>query len=180
MIPTRVSADVTLSRGAKPAAERRLRRSYEAGHRPKLLVVVDEAPDCDKAVYYAARRAARIGARVTLLRVIEPRYGEIGWLTVVDLMQLEAQELLRKYVQRAHEVAGVSAETLVCQGAPAQQILHVIQDDEDIAILVLAAGSTEIGPGALVSDLARTAGTYPIPVVIVPAHLSERELDALS
>jgi hypothetical protein len=56
----------------------------------------------------------------------------------------------------------------------------VIQGDEDIAILVLAAGSTEIGPGALVSDLARTAGTYPIPVVIVPSHLSDQELDALS
>jgi hypothetical protein len=32
----------------------------------------------------------------------------------------------------------------------------------------------------LISDLARTAGAYPIPIVIVPAHLSERELDALS
>lgn len=164
----------------KPAAERRLRRSYDAGHRPKLLVVVDESPDCDKALYYAARRAARIDASVVLLRVIEPSYGEIGWLTVTELMRSEAQELLQNYVQRAQEVAGVSAETLVCEGVPAQQILSVIQDDEDIAILVLAAGSTEIGPGALVSDLARTAGTYPIPVVIVPAHLSESELDALS
>jgi len=178
MVLTRASAAV--GGGAKPAAERRLRRSYDAGHRPKLLVVVDEAPDCDKAVYYAARRAARIGAAVILLRVIEPSYGEIGWLTVTDLMRSEAQELLSKYGQRAQEVAGVSAETLACEGAPAQQILRVIQNDEDIAILVLAAGSTEIGPGALISDLARTAGAYPIPIVIVPAHLSERELDALS
>src|SRR5690242_760080 len=99
MALTRASADV--GGGAKPAAERRLRRSYEAGHRPKLLVVVDESPDCDKAVYYAARRAARIDAIVILLRVIEPGYGEIGWLTVTDLMRSEAQELLQNYVQRA-------------------------------------------------------------------------------
>src|ERR1043166_2067782 len=165
---------------AKPVAERRLRRSYESGHRPKLLVVVDETGDCDKAVYYAARRAARTGATLTLLRVIEPSYGEIGWLMVTELMRSEAQELLTKYAQRAQDVGSVPSETLLCEGNAAQQILTVIQDDDDIAILVLAAGSTEIGPGALVSDLARTAGTYPIPVVIVPAHLSEKELDALS
>ena len=165
---------------AKPFAERRLRRSYESGHSPKLLVIVDEAPDCEKAVYYAARRAARIGATVVLLRVIAPNYGEVGWLTVTDLMRAEAQELLNKHAQRTQEIAGISPETLVCEGNNAQQLLNVIQDDEDIVILVLAAGSTEIGPGALVSDLARTAGTYPIPVVIVPAHLSDEELDALS
>jgi nucleotide-binding universal stress UspA family protein len=180
MPPTPISADVASARRAKPVAERRLRRSYESGHRPKFLVVVDEASDCDKAVYYAARRAVRIGAKVILLRVIEPSYGEIGWLAITDLMRWEAQELLNKYVQRAQDVARISPEALACEGDPAQQILNLIQDDEDIAILVLAAGSTEIGPGALVSSLARTAGTYPIPVVIVPAHLSEKELDALS
>jgi nucleotide-binding universal stress UspA family protein len=180
MVLTRGSTDVALPSGAKRTAERRLRRSYEAGHHPKLLVLVDEGPDCDKAVYYAARRAARIGAIVTLLRVIDPDYGEIGWLTITDLMRSEAQELLAKYVQRVQDVAILSPETLVREGDPAQQILNVIQDDEDIAILVLAAGSTEIGPSALVSSLARTAGTYPIPIVIVPTHLSERELDGLS
>jgi nucleotide-binding universal stress UspA family protein len=180
MVLTRGSTDVALRGGTKRTAERRLRRSYEAGHHPKLLVLVDEGPDCDKAVYYAARRAARIGAIVTLLRVIDPDYGEIGWLTITDLMRSEAQGLLAKYVQRVQDVAILSPETLVREGDPAQQILNVIQDDEDIAILVLAAGSTEIGPSALVSSLARTAGTYPIPIVIVPTHLSERELDGLS
>jgi nucleotide-binding universal stress UspA family protein len=170
----------TTSQTPRPFAERRLRRSYESGHRPRLLVIVDEAPDCEKAVYYAARRAARIGGTIALLRVIEPSYGEIGWLAVTDLMRAEAQQLLTKHAERVREITGVSPETLVCEGSAAQQLLNVIQQDEDIAILVLAAGSTEIGPGVLVSDLARTAGTYPIPVVIVPSHLSDEELDALS
>ena len=47
-------------------------------------------------------------------------------------------------------------------------------------MLVLAAGSSQKGPGPLVGELGRTAGTYPLPVVIVPAHLNEEELDALS
>ena len=38
----------------------RRRRSYEAGHKPKLLVVVDDTAECDRAVYFAAgeRRAS--------------------------------------------------------------------------------------------------------------------------
>jgi len=106
------------------------RRSYEAGHKPKYLVVIDESPECDRAVYYASRRAARTGASVLMLLVIEPH-------------------------DRHHE-------------------------DEDIATLVLAAGTGKDGPGPLVASLSKTAGEYPIPVAIVPAHLGDEELDALS
>jgi len=35
----------------------RKRRSYEAGHKPKYLVIIDESAECDRAVYYASRRA---------------------------------------------------------------------------------------------------------------------------
>ena len=47
------------------------RRSYEAGHSPKFLVVVDDTPECDRAVHFASRRAMRTGAAVVMLRVIE-------------------------------------------------------------------------------------------------------------
>ena len=49
----------------------RKRRSYESGHSPKFLVVIDDTPECDRAVYFASRRALRIGAAVIMLRVIE-------------------------------------------------------------------------------------------------------------
>ena len=38
----------------------RKRRSYEAGHKAKFLVVIDDTPECDRAVYFASRRAARV------------------------------------------------------------------------------------------------------------------------
>ena len=53
-------------------------------------------------------------------------------------------------------------------------------DDDDIGILVLAADSSKEGPGPLVSSLAKTAGTFPIPVAIVPGHLNDEELEAMS
>ena len=62
--------------------------------------------------------------------------------------------------------------------APPQ--FDLIEDDEDIAILVLAAATSKEGPGPLVSSIARNAGDFPIPVAIVPGHLSDEELDAMS
>ena len=59
-------------------------------------------------------------------------------------------------------------------------MLKLIDEDEDIALLILAAGTGSEGPGPLVSSLAKSAGDFPIPVAIVPGHLSDEELDAMS
>jgi nucleotide-binding universal stress UspA family protein len=168
----------------KGGVARRIRKSYEAGHRPKFLVLIDETDDCGKAVYYASRRAARVGARVSLLWVIEPLQGEIPFLGVAEVMKTEAEEearqLLAQWVALAQSVAAETPETVIKHGDVAAEIFRLIEADEDIAMLVLAAGSSQKGPGPLVAEFGRTAGTYPLPVVIVPAHLSEEELDALS
>ena len=63
----------------------RKRRSYEAGHKPKFLVTLDETAECDRAVYYASRRAARIGAGVVMLFVIEIQDRNQQWLGVADI-----------------------------------------------------------------------------------------------
>jgi hypothetical protein len=47
------------------------RRSYETGHKPKCLVIVDETAEWDRAVYYASRWAIRVGGGVVMLRIIE-------------------------------------------------------------------------------------------------------------
>jgi nucleotide-binding universal stress UspA family protein len=162
----------------------RRRRSYEAGHKPKWLVVIDNTEECDRAVYFAARRAARVGAGIVMLRVIDIHDRNQQWLGVADIMKAEAHEeanaALDKYATRANGIAGVTPERAVREGATAEQILALIEEDEDIAILVLAAGIGKEGPGPLVSGLGNTAGDYPIPVAIVPGHLTDEELDALT
>jgi nucleotide-binding universal stress UspA family protein len=186
------SAERSASGGPKPSpltdevasVPRGMRTSYEEGHRPKILVVVDETVDCHKAVYYASRRARRTGAKVVLLRVIERSYHELGWLRIAEIMQdeaqQEAQQLLQMHKGRVESVAGIAAETVIREGDVPREILKVIEADEDIAILVLAAPSSKRTPEPLVWDLVRAAGTYPVPMVIVPGHLSEGELDTLS
>ena len=61
-----------------------------------------------------------------------------------------------------------------------EEILNLIEEDEDIAILILAASTGTEGPGPLVSSLYKNIGQYPVPVGIVPGNLTDEELDALS
>jgi nucleotide-binding universal stress UspA family protein len=162
----------------------RKRRSYEAGHKPKYLVIIDESPECDRAVYYASRRASRTGASVLMLLVIEPHDRHQQWLGVADIMRAEAHEaanqILDTFAARANGVAGITPERAIRDGDKTEEILALIDEDEDIATLVLAAGTGKEGPGPLVANLGKTAGTFPIPVAIVPAHLSDEDLDAMS
>jgi nucleotide-binding universal stress UspA family protein len=162
----------------------RRRRSYEADHKPKYLVVVDDSPECDRAIYYAARRVSRIGVDMIMLRVIDIQDRNQQWLGVADIMRAEAyeeaNEALDRAAARANGVAGITPDRAIREGSWIEQILKLIDEDEDIAILILAAGPTKEGPGPLVTAIARTAGEFPIPVAIVPGHLTDEELDALS
>jgi nucleotide-binding universal stress UspA family protein len=69
---------------------------------------------------------------------------------------------------------------MVREGDAAEEILKLIDEDEDVFILVLGAGTSTEGPGPLVATIGRAAGDFPIPVAIVPGHLSNDEIDALS
>ena len=162
----------------------RQRRSYESGHNPKYLVVVDDSPECDRAIYYAARRVSRIGVGMIMLRVIDIEDRNQQWLGVADIMRAEAyeeaNEALDRAAGRASSIVGITPDRVIREGSWIEQLLKLIDEDEDIAILILAAGTAKEGPGPLVSAIARTAGEFPIPVAIVPGHLSDEELDALS
>src|SRR6516225_9735170 len=117
----------------------RRRRSYEAGHQPKYLVVIDESPECDRAVYYASRRAARTGSGLVMLLVIEPHDRHQQWLGVADIMRAEANEaanaVLDRFATRANGTAGITPERAIQEGDKAEEILNLIERDEDIAIL---------------------------------------------
>jgi nucleotide-binding universal stress UspA family protein len=160
------------------------RRSYEAGHKPKFLVVVDDTPECDRAIYFASRRCARIGGLVLLCRVIATKDRNQQWLGVADIMRQEAQDeartVLAQAAARARSIGSVAAEQVIREGEVSEEILTLIEEDEDIALLILAAGTGKDGPGPLVTDLAKTAGTYPIPIAVVPGELSDEDLEAMT
>ncbi|MGL4291907.1 MAG: universal stress protein [Phreatobacter sp.] len=163
----------------------RKRTSYQSGHAPKFLVVVDDSPECDRAVVFAARRASRTGHGLQMLAVVDPQLGDgQGLFGVAEVMRAEAHAEARAKLDaaadRAMKLVGVEPELVVRDGAMAEAILAQIEEDPDVAILILAAGTGKDGPGPLVASLARSAGTFPIPVALVPGHLTDEEIEALA
>ena len=160
------------------------RRSFEAGHKPKYLVVIDDSEECDRAVFWAAKRAGRTKSQIVMLRVIEPGDRNQQWLGVADIMKAEQMEAanatLDKFAARSREIADINPDRVIREGGTAEEIIKLIDEDADIGILVLAAGIGKEGPGPLVTGLAKTAGAFPIPVAIVPGHLNDADLEAMA
>ena len=160
------------------------RRSFEKGHKRKYLVVVDDTEECGRAIHWAAQRAGRTKSIVVLLRVIETGDHGAQWLGVADIMRAEAMEaakiMLNKAAEQAKKTATVKVDMVIREGVTSEEIVKLIEEDADIGILALAASTGKEGPGPLVANLAKTVGTFPIPVAIVPGHLSDEEIDASS
>ena len=53
-------------------ADGKLRKGKEDGHRRKFMVIVDETPECESAVYFSACRARNTGSDLHMLFVVEP------------------------------------------------------------------------------------------------------------
>lgn len=163
------------------------RRSFEAGHRRKFLIVVDESAEVESALYYVASRIAHSSGSVVMLFVIEPQ--EFQQWVGVRQMQLEEEtakaKALFRLFRRKLALAGfenVATEEIIREGDKAGEIVRLIDEDEDIAILVLGASTDAKGPGPLVSALAtgKVAGTFPIPITVVPGNLSLEDIKALA
>ena len=154
------------------------RRSYESGHKRKYLVVIDDTEECDRAVYWAALRAGRTKSHLIMLRVIEPGDRNQQWLGVAEVMRQEQTEAanaaLDKYAARAKQIAHIEPDRVIREGDPTEEITKLIDEDADIGILVLAAGTGKEGPGPLVSSVCKTSGSFPIAVAIVPVTWATR------
>lgn len=162
----------------------RRRRSYEAGHRPKFMVVIDDTPECERAVHFAARRAARTGANLLMLAVTAPP-DDFEWVGVGEALLAEAHEESRARMEAAaalaRTVAGVEAEQVLRVGERAEEITRLIEEDEDISFLVLASATGKDGPGPLITSIAgKSASTFAVPVVLVPGTLTDAEIAALA
>jgi nucleotide-binding universal stress UspA family protein len=163
------------------------RRVFEQGHHRKFLVVVDDSPEVESALFYAALRISHTSGRLLLLYIIEPQ--EYQHWAGVRQVQLEEEtnkaKALFRLMRRKLNNAGFEAtehEEVILEGSKSEQIVKLIEDDEDIAILVLGASADPKGPGPLVSALGsgQMAGSFLIPITVVPGTLSLEDLKAFA
>ncbi len=149
----------------------------------KFLVVLDDSRECLNAMRFAAMRAARTRAGVEVLAVIPP--DEFNhWIGVGDLMREEARERIHAhfevFAKWMRDKQGVDPELVIREGEPVTEIIAQVQEDSDIGVLVLGAGTGRKGPGPLVTQLSKTSGSLPIPITIVPGDLSKERLEEIT
>jgi nucleotide-binding universal stress UspA family protein len=167
--------------------DRIVRSVFATGHRRKFLVVVDETPEVESALAFAANRVRRSGGSVTLLYVIEPPDFH-DWLGVKDAyfeeQQTKAKAVFRLFRRKlkGYGCDDEVVEDVVREGTKPEQILKQIEEDPDIAVLVLGASTDPKGPGPLVSSLAAgmLAGNFPVPITIVPGHLTPEDIEGIA
>lgn len=133
--------------------------------RERVVVGVTDAPASQRAVDWAAGRAADRDDLVELVSIVGGAVGVIGEGHVVDEALQLTQRLLDREAARVR-ARGVLAETRVGRGKPVEQL---IEASKEAALLVI--GSDYRGPG---SGPARgphgvriTAGAH-CPVAVVP------------
>jgi nucleotide-binding universal stress UspA family protein len=150
-------------------------------YKRKFLVVIDETPECERALTFAAYRVKRTGGTVVLMSVVQkPEFIGLG---VEDVLRAEAVEEAERNLDarlaRIRDIGEVRSESVIREGNAAEEIEHVIDQDRDIAILVLAASTSGEGPGPLVMHFANRANALPIPLTIVPGRMSDEEIIAI-
>jgi nucleotide-binding universal stress UspA family protein len=149
-----------------------------------FLVVVDDSPEREVALKYAALRAKKSGGRVALLRVLEP-VEQVEWAGIGAMMEEERREaaeaLLSGLAAQVQATTGGLPILILREGKPVEQVIAVLEEDPRISILVLASATGSGGPGPLITALAgKAGGKLRAPMTIVPGGLDDQELDRVT
>lgn len=154
----------------------------DSGYNRKFLVLIDESPECDRAVSFAAHRVKRTGGTLVLLSVIDTQ-DFTQFIGVADAMRAEArheaERNLDARIARLAEIGQIRIETVIREGTPADAIEALVTADPGIAILVLAAGMNDKGPGPLIQHFVGHNRLH-ILVTIVPPAMTDAEIIAVA
>ena len=154
----------------------------ELNYSRKFLVLIDESHECDRAVSFAAHRVKRTGGTLVLMSVIDTEdFGQ--FIGVADTVRAEARDEAERNldarIARIAQIGQIRTETVIREGRPAEAIEAVVAGDPGIGILVIAASTTDKGPGPLVTHFAAHNRLH-ILVTIVPGAMTDEEIVAVA
>ena len=149
----------------------------------KFLAVSDETEECMAALVFAAMRAKAVSAGLVVLRCARvPGLG--GWIGLDRDISEDAMDSARlkalKHIEAVEQRVGIRGELVVSEDEPLDAIRKLINKDQTIKSLILAA-APGWRPGPLVSRLAKgkPIASRPIAVTVIPGDMLDTQLDAL-
>ncbi|WP_184077895.1 universal stress protein [Sphingobium subterraneum] len=147
------------------------------------LVIVDENPEAEIAIRFAARRAAKTGGDVRIVALVPPaefvQWGGVQ-ATMEDEARLRAEALVAGSAGTLVEESGIRPSITVKSGEPVTVVREILDTNDDVAALVLGAAAHG-PPGPLVAYFTGPeAGKMPCPIMIIPGSLTREAIDRLS
>lgn len=154
-----------------------LRRADEHGI---FLLVADKSEEFSKALRYASRLAEYSHSRIGLAYIMEEQ-GFQHWGNIEQRMQeemrKEAEQYLFDVATTVREITGQNPAFYIEQGNKAERLVHLINEDKTIRMLILG-GDSHGSPGPLVSYFSgKGLSQLRVPLTVVPGHLDMSEID---
>ena len=143
----------------------------------RILVPVDFSPHAERAFHYATTLALRLGAKLSLLHVVEDPFVTGAWSAEVYVPNVP--ELLDNLIKGAERHlatlkesaagAGVTADTTVITGRPAHAIVEHAREGGFDLIIMGTRGRTGLSHVVMGSVAERVVRKAPCPVLTMHA-----------
>ena len=149
-----------------------------------ILVIADGSEEMEVALQYACARSKKTNRKIIIATFIEP----LDVLTtqgVTEIMQNEAREEAESKLQQASSIVkestGIMPVLHVREGEVIPELIKLIEEEENINVLVLAANVDEKGPGPIINSLvSKEYSRLRIPVMIVPCNFSIEHISLIT
>ncbi|WP_375706808.1 universal stress protein [Bartonella sp. AA126HLJHH] len=149
----------------------------------KNLVIIDETPECRRAVAFAAQHAQNTSRTLVLLCVVDSVEFQ-HFLGVNNVMRTEskqsAHKILGDIASEVRTTHALETEIVVREGKKIDEISKLIDEDKRIALIVLAASGHTEGPGPLVQLIGNKGTAFSIPVIVIPSNLADEDIRSIA
>lgn len=138
----------------------------------KILVAVDGSEYADKALQQALDIALKYHSKLTLVHVVAKKVYAYGLpegpvvLTSPEDLEKEGEKILRKSLETAKRL-GVSADTKLIRGNPAEEILRLVDSEKFDLIVMGSRGLSGVSAFLLGSVSDKVSHHAKCPVLII-------------
>ncbi|WP_019220035.1 universal stress protein [Bartonella florencae] len=149
----------------------------------KILVIIDETQECRRAAAFAAYHAKKTNRKLILLCVVDNIEFQ-HFLGVNNVMRTESTQIAHKVLNEiaadVHTTHALETEIIMREGKTIDEIAKLIEEDKEIALIVLAASGHTEGPGPLIQLIGNRGTAFSIPVTVIPSNLADEDIESIS
>jgi hypothetical protein len=117
-----------------------------------------------------------------MLYVVRPAVNT-EWASVSNLIEQEetseGKKISRLWSAVVEEKFKIKPKIIIKMGDKVDEIIKFLKEDKTIRSLILASSIDNDNPGPIIKSLSKKMNDLPVPLVIIPGLISEKELDNL-